>query len=285
MRAHGAGLACPDWPLCHGQAVPEFDFRIAFEWGHRAMAGSLSLGLVALASLIVSARELRARFAAPLAWAVVGLLGLQVVLGGLTVLLGLAPWTVTGHLLVGNSFALGLAWLARDLLDASADEPVARPALGARQRTAVFVTGGLVVMQLALGVLVSSHYAGLACATFPLCNGDSLAPTFAGPVGLHVLHRLNGYALAVAVAVVALSLRDAGRAGRLAQLAFALVMIQIAVGAANVLLRVPVEITALHSALAAGIALTTGLLTREALRSARAPVAAPTRAHALGGVR
>ena len=115
----------------------------------------------------------------------------------------------------------------------------------------MFVAAGLVVLQLALGGLVSSHYAGLACATFPLCNGDSLAPTFAGPVGLHVLHRLNGYVLAVAVAVVALSLRDAGRAGRLAQLAFALVMIQIGVGAANVLLRVPVEITALHSALAA----------------------------------
>ena len=40
VRAHGAGLACPDWPLCFGEWVPEFDFRIAFEWGHRALAGS-----------------------------------------------------------------------------------------------------------------------------------------------------------------------------------------------------------------------------------------------------
>ncbi len=286
VRAHGAGLSCPDWPLCHGQVVPDFDAKIALEWGHRAIAGALSLGVAALAAAVLGRRELRARFAAPLL-VVVGLLGAQVVLGGLTVLLGLAPWTVTAHLLVGNSFALGLAWLSRDLLDASADEPVGRPALGARQRKAVFAAAGLVVLQLALGGLVSSHYAGLACATFPLCNGDSLAPTFAGPVGLHVLHRLNGYVLAVAVAVVALSLRDAGRAGRLAQLAFALVMIQIGVGAANVLLRVPVEITALHSALAAGIALTTGLVVREARRAGRAVTGqgSPARAHALGGVR
>jgi len=287
VRAHGAGLSCPDWPLCHGQLVPDFDAKIALEWGHRAIAGTLSFGVAALALVVLGRRELRARFAAPLL-AVIGLLGVQVVLGGLTVLLGLAPWTVTGHLLIGNSFALGLAWLARDLLEAATGEPVARPALGPRQRISVWFAAALVALQLALGGLVSSHYAGLACATFPLCNGDSLAPTLAGPVGLHVLHRLNGYAAAVALAVVALALRDAGRAGRLAQLAFAGVMIQIAVGVANVLLRVPVEITALHSFVAAGIFLTTGLLVREALRAARSSDALPAaarRAHALGGAR
>ena len=39
VRAHGAGLSCPDWPLCHGQVVPDFDARIALEWGHRLFAG------------------------------------------------------------------------------------------------------------------------------------------------------------------------------------------------------------------------------------------------------
>ncbi|MCP5116159.1 MAG: hypothetical protein GY953_35480, partial [bacterium] len=27
VRANGAGLACPDWPLCFGQVVPEFDLK------------------------------------------------------------------------------------------------------------------------------------------------------------------------------------------------------------------------------------------------------------------
>jgi heme a synthase len=286
VRAHGAGLSCPDWPLCHGQVVPAFDAKIALEWGHRAIAGTLSLGVAALAAVVLGRRELRVRLAAPLL-AVVGLLGVQVVLGGLTVLLGLAPWTVTAHLLIGNSFALGLAWLSRDLLEAVAGDPVERPVIGVRTRRLVFAAGGLVALQLALGGLVSSHYAGLACATFPLCNGDSLAPTFAGPVGLHVLHRLNGYAVAMALALAALALRDAGRAGQLAQVAFALVMVQIGVGAANVLLRLPVEVTALHSFVAAGIFLATGLLVREALRLANASRSLPAgpRAHALGGVR
>jgi cytochrome c oxidase assembly protein subunit 15 len=286
VRAHGAGLSCPDWPLCHGQLVPDFDAKIALEWGHRLIAGVLSLGVAALGIVILRRRELRARFAAPL-FVIVALLAVQVVLGGLTVLLGLAPWTVTGHLVVGNSFALALAWLARGLLEAATGEPIARSRLGVAAGRRVFALCGLVLLQFVLGGLVSSHYAGLACGTtFPLCNGESLAPTFEGPVGLHVIHRLNAYAVALLFGLLAWQLRGAGRIGRFARIGFGLVLLQVAVGAANVLLSLPVEVTALHSAVAAGIALTTGLLAREALlgetASALAP-AATASAPALGG--
>jgi cytochrome c oxidase assembly protein subunit 15 len=288
VRAHGAGLSCPDWPLCHGQVVPDFDARIALEWGHRLLAGTLSLGIAALAFALLRPRELRARFARSLAL-VVALLGTQVVLGGLTVLLGLAPWTVTAHLVTGNALALSLAWLARNAFDLARGGEPAPARLSASALRTVWLACALVALQLVLGGLVSSHSAGLACGTFPLCNGDSLAPTLSGLVGLHVLHRLNAYAVALVFALLAWQLREGGASGRLAWTGLRLVLLQVAIGAANVLLRLPVEVTALHSALAAGILLTTGLLAREALRAASATqesVAATARErHALGGAR
>src|SRR3990172_1071506 len=45
VRAHGAGLACPDWPLCFGEAMPRLDFRAPFQFAHRVPAASIPLPL------------------------------------------------------------------------------------------------------------------------------------------------------------------------------------------------------------------------------------------------
>ncbi|MBM4336136.1 MAG: hypothetical protein FJ108_09505 [Deltaproteobacteria bacterium] len=288
VRAHGAGLACPDWPLCFGELIPEFDLQVAFEWGHRAMAGALSVVLVGLVAFVLRVRELRARFGPTIA-AIVGLLVVQVVLGGLTVLLGLAPWTVTAHLVTGNSFVVSLAWLSGGLREFARPAPVRRAELPGAVEKLVALCALVLLVQFVLGGLVSSHYAGLACATFPLCNGDSLAPSLAGPIGLHVLHRLNAYLLGSAYALLAWRARRSERVGRLSALALGIAISQVAVGVANVLLEVPREITGLHSALATALALATAMLVREALAarlmgSASAQVAS-RRPRALEGAR
>lgn len=264
VRAHDAGLACPDWPLCYGEVVPDFDLKVAFEWGHRVFAGAISLGLVGLTLFMARQPDLIGAFRNRLAliWVV---LIVQIVFGGLTVLLQLAPWTVSVHLILGNTFCLLLLWTSRDLAEGPARPDEAEP-LAPWLRMLGFGVALLVLVQMVLGGWVSSNYAGLACTHFPSCNGQQWVPTWEGLVGIQILHRINGVLLLIAYAVFAGFLWGRTRLGTLSALGLALVLLQIGVGVANVLLRLPIWVTALHSGFAAAIVLVTALCVRSAVR-------------------
>lgn len=250
VRAHDAGLACPDWPQCFGTWIPKMNLQVAFEWSHRAIAGSVALAYSAIAFWIWRDPAKRAR-----PWLCLGalLLGVQIILGGLTVLLRLAPWTVTAHLLTGNGFNATLLVIALSLSDASAAARSFRPALP----PLLVAFAGCLVLQLGLGGAVSSQYAGLACPEWPACNGGVWFPSFRGSVGLHLAHRVNGYLL-LALAAALFAVAGAWRPGRAGfALPVVLVLLQVGVGVANVRWGLPVEVTALHSALAALLVLAT----------------------------
>jgi cytochrome c oxidase assembly protein subunit 15 len=273
VRAHGAGLACPDWPLCFGDWVPRFDVRIAFEWGHRAVAGVISLLFVGAGALALRDPAIRPALSS-LLLTTGALLALQILLGALTVWHLLASWTVTSHLLAGNAFALGLAMTTRALFRlASPGSP--REPVDAGVRFAVSVAAALLLVQMVLGGLVSSTYAGLACTEWPACNAGVFFPSFEGALGTHLMHRLAAYTLTGMVIVCAWLGRNEGRLGGLLRAAVAVSLVQVAVGVANVLLRLPVEVTGLHSALAAALVLTLGLSLAEAWRR---PAASPVTA-------
>ncbi len=267
VRAHGAGLACPDWPLCFGEFVPRFDLKIAFEVGHRVSAGCVSLAFAGLAVLALRGAATRPVTARLLAIAA-SLLGLQILLGALTVWHLLAFWSVTAHLLTGTSFALVLLCVACALRDLAAP-PVRRGRPSSASRQTLVLAAVLLTAQIALGGLVASRYAGLACPEWPACNGGLWFPSWQGSVGLHLLHRYNGYALfAALIAATWASRADAGlRRPTLA--ALSLCIAQIGVGVANVVFGLPVEITAAHSALATALALTLTLAVRELVQRRR----------------
>ncbi len=267
VRAKDAGLSCPDWPLCFGEVIPQFDVKVAFEWGHRLLASCVSVGLIALSVFAWAKPELRSLMKRRLSVAWILLL-VQIVFGGLTVLLKLAPWTVSAHLILGNSFCLTLLWIACDLhacteLKTGVREMPVRLPLSLGVRALAFATVALLLFQFVLGGLVSGHYAGLACTTFPTCNGDQIIPEFAGRIGLHVLHRLNGFLLLLSFLVLAFAVRKIERLSIFAKTGLRIVFLQIFIGAGNVLLKLPFELTALHTAFAAALALVTALLIRE----------------------
>jgi len=266
VRAHGAGLACPDWPLCFGEVIPRLDFKVAFEFGHRVVAGSVAILFAALA--VATLRRPRVGPAVRTGLAIAGgLLAIQIVLGGLTVLELLATWTVTSHLVTGNAFALALVLIGRRVaaLGRSATA-VASGTSGVTGlgRAATAGVAALLAVQLVLGGLVSSSYAGLVCPDWPTCMNGAYFPTFRGIQGLHVLHRTVAYTLVAALPVAAWLARRRPDLVRTLALASGLAVGQVAVGVANVLLRLPVEITALHSALAAALVLTVGIGVQQA---------------------
>ncbi len=267
VRAHGAGLACPDWPLCFGEVIPEFDFKVAFEWGHRVLAGSVGLVFLALSIFTLRSPGIGRAMRAGLGIAAL-LLATQVVLGGLTVLELLASWTVTSHLVTGNAFALALVLLTRRLLRLSKPESAADVAADPTLRVAAVTAGTLLFAQIVLGGLVSSSYAGLVCPDWPTCANGEYFPTWQGIQGVHLMHRSVGYTLLIILGLTAWITREHPGAGRWWRLAATLAVAQVAVGIANVLLRLPVEVTALHSALAASLVGTVGVGVRETFRGA-----------------
>ncbi len=253
VRSTNSGLSYLTWPLYNGRVIPDREFHVLMEFSHRAVAGAVSVLLLALAGLILKDSATRARLGGLLAVAV-GLILAQILLGALTVWKLLAPVVVTGHLATAQLLLVTLLLIhfsARrelgSLLPGVDPEP-------AGLRTLFSLACVTAYGQILLGGLVSSNRAGLAVPDFPTANGQWFPP-LQGLVGLQMLHRFGGYILAVVLITCAVrASRSPRRAVRVSAAALAaLVLLQILLGALNVLWRIPVWLTALHLATATAI--------------------------------
>src|ERR1700738_70672 len=77
VTSTGSALAVPDWPLAFGRLVPPLTGGIRFEWGHRLVAGAVSI-LTLILALWTWSREPR-RWVRITALAALGLVLLQAV--------------------------------------------------------------------------------------------------------------------------------------------------------------------------------------------------------------
>jgi len=121
VRGMGAGLACPDWPLCHGSVVPNLgDPLVAVEYAHRLAAALTSVFLfLTFAVAVLWFRPNRPLVT--LSFASVAILATQVAFGALTITSSLDWVIVTIHL------ALGTATFASSLVVAFATMGPFRP--------------------------------------------------------------------------------------------------------------------------------------------------------------
>lgn len=239
VSATGSGLACPDWPLCHGRLIPPLRPDVLVEYSHRLSAVAASLLLVA--TVIATLRRAGPRGAGRVGIVLLALLGVQIGLGGITVLLKLPNLISTAHLVNALLILGGLLLLALG----AGPEPAA--AFSGSLKLARLARAGLAVLllQLALGGYVRHTGAGLACPDFPLCSGDILPGHWLAAV--HWVHRWLGVTLLGFFAQLAVASRRTPPA-RLAAAGCALALLQVSLGIAAVLLRLDPPTRAAHAA-------------------------------------
>ncbi|MEW2549819.1 COX15/CtaA family protein [Streptomyces sp. NPDC047002] len=115
VRLTSSGLGCPTWPKCSDAsltATPTLGLHGAIEFGNRMLTDVLCV-VVGWAIVVARCAGPRRRSVTRLAWSQFWLVVANAVLGGITVLVKLNPWTVAGHLLLAMVFVTvtTLAWL------------------------------------------------------------------------------------------------------------------------------------------------------------------------------
>ena len=259
VRATDSGLACPDWPLCHGKVIPPPEFRIWMEVGHRIYSGLLGFVILALAIIIFKNSELRSRFGLSAFTALVVLVN-QVILGKLTVTKLLDPGTVNMHLLNAVflfTLIVSITAKANYILKTGREEIrlVNWLAIFNSKNLLISLTVFLVYFQLFMGGRVSSNYAGLACSDWPTCKGQWF-PAMEGLVQIQMEHRFVAYLIVFLIIVnVAVSIFKSydPRTRLFLKLALYAVGFQIILGVSNVLFQLPTLVTAAHTGM--GVAL------------------------------
>lgn len=289
VRLSDAGLGCPDWPGCYGQAAwPTESTEIAQaneafperavephkawkEMVHRYFAGIL--GLIVLGLFIwafVKREEISYTLPLILGFVIV----FQAALGMWTVTLQLKPVIVMGHLMGGMLTLSLLCWLA--LSHTSNIKPYRYG--GHVKQWMVAIALLLIVVQIMLGGWTSSNYAALACTGFPLCNGQiwpemNFSEAFimwrglgvnyefgvldaASRIAIQMTHRIGFVVLSLYLIWLSARLMKNRELMPLGVTVMALLVIQIVLGISNVVFNLPLAVATAHNGVAALLLLT-----------------------------
>ena len=281
VRLSDAGLGCPDWPGCYGHLIgvpeaaheqsaalatfpdkPVVAHKAWKEMVHRYFAGGLGL-LVALIALLAWRHRRTLQQSPALPTVLVGVVGMQALLGMWTVTLLLKPVIVSAHLLGGMTTLALLVWL---LLGQRSTDPRSTPD-GLRATAALALLA--VVVQIALGGWVSSNYAAMACSDFPTCLGswwpemdfaqafqvhrelgetaDGAQLSFAALTAIHWSHRVGALVVTLVIGFLASLLIRRPDWRHWGLLLGAVLLVQISLGIANILLVLPLHLAVAHN--------------------------------------
>jgi heme a synthase len=287
-RLTDSGLGCPDWPGCYGQATPvgakaQISAEQAImptgpvthqkawiEMIHRYLASGVGVLILVLA---ISSWLERRRIAVNPWWPIATLVWvcIQGAFGALTVTMKLFPAIVSMHLM-GAMILLSLLQVQAVKYEQAQRDFVA----SRRCRIALIIGFILLLWQIALGAWVSTNYAVLACAEFPMCQGVWVPPMDVaqgfeiwrelGQTGqgqaialpaltaIHVVHRMFAFVVFGVLGYAAWLIYRQGQTRSAAWIA-GLLLWQLFTGLSNVVLGWPLVAAVSHTGGAAGLVL------------------------------
>jgi cytochrome c oxidase assembly protein subunit 15 len=277
VRVTGSGLGCPHWPECYsnGRLVAELNSHAWIEFGNRLFTAIVAVVAVAAGALAFFRRPFRRDLAILGTLLPLGVAG-QAVMGGLTVLYGLAPGWVMGHYLLSMAILVAagtLAWRARPAFERG-ERPAADRAT-ARAVWSLFALGAVTIFVGTAATAAGPHAGGEG-------TGDVVHRfTFKGASTVNWLINRHGV-LAAALGLLAVATwwlarrrgADAELRTRLTRICV-LMAVQGAVGIVQFQLELPAEIVWVHVALAT--------LTWVGIVLAAVQVGAPSRAASRSG--
>jgi heme a synthase len=286
VRLSDAGLGCPDWPGCYGTltvpqsesalqhaqtAYPDSPVEHAKAWKemiHRYFAGAL--GLLVLGIFVMAWRQHQAIKVSP--WVTTFLLGLiifQAALGMWTVTMLLKPAVVTAHLMGGMATLAILTWITHRHWG------VISVQFAQSDNLRLWMRGALVILlvQIFLGGWTSTNYAALACTDFPTCHGawipemdfasafhmvrelgqgaDGGALSLAAYTAIQWTHRVGALVTFIYLGWLGSRLLKVPQLKRISHIMLGLLVLQIALGVANLLLHLPLVLAVGHNMVAA----------------------------------
>src|SRR3954468_9350871 len=237
VRLTGSGLGCPTWPQCTDGSIrptPGLAGHGLIEFGNRMLTFALVVVAFATVAVVFASvrRDLRRL-------AVLSLLGIpaQALLGGVTVLTGLNPWTVAAHFLL----SMVLVAVATTLWLRSREPGVGQPLL---RRPLVLLVAGIADVTAAVLVIGTVVTGSGPHSGDPKAGRTGFDPELVSQLHADLVFLLLGLTVALLVALYAID--SPGRVRRAARDLLVVQLAQGLVGYVQYFTGLPIAVVLLH---------------------------------------